>query len=356
MAEESAEEKTEAPSDKKRQDARERGTVAKSTEVNSVIVLLTGILMLKVFGGWMFHEITLSTTDFFSGITDISMNTERFIVLTCQALLLMAKVALPIAGAILVTGVVANIAQIGFLFTTKPLVPNVEKINPISGLGRLFSIRSLFEAMKNLTKLAIIALVAYLTLRAEFDDMLHLSDTSVVTIWMFILTIGFKILLRIALVLIIIAILDYAYQRYEHEKKLRMSHQELKEERKQLEGDPQIKARIRSLQREMARRRMMEQVPKATVVVTNPTFIAIALRYEPSEQDAPVVVAKGKRIIAERIKELALNNAIPIVENKPLARAMFDKVEPGLPIPVEFFTAVAEIMAYVYRLRNRSAA
>ena len=158
------------------------------------------------------------------------------------------------------------------------------------------------------------------------------------------------------MVLIIIAILDYAYQRYDHEKRLKMSHQELKEERKQMEGDPQVKARIRSLQREMARRRMMEQVPKATVVVTNPTYIAIAMRYEPAENDAPIVVAKGKRVIAERIKEIARENNVPIVEDKPLARAMYDKVDIGQPIPVEFFTAVAEILAYVYRLKNRTAA
>ncbi|MBN1576069.1 MAG: flagellar biosynthesis protein FlhB [Chitinispirillaceae bacterium] len=356
MAEESAEEKTEAPSEKKRRDAREKGTVAMSTEINSVVVLLTGILMIKLLGSWIYNEIALGATGFFAGIADCSMNHERCIHLTYQALLLMAKASLPIAGAILVAGVAANIAQIGFLFTTKPLMPNFEKINPVSGFGRLFSIRSLFEAVKNIAKLSIIALVAWLTLKAEFGRMLHLADTPVTTIWQFMLAIGFKVMLRIALVLIILAIIDYAYQRFDYEKKLRMSHQELKEERKQLEGDPQIKARIRSLQREMARRRMMERVPKATVVVTNPTYIAIALRYEPARQDAPVVVAKGKRLIAERIRELARENGVPIIEDKPLARAMYDKVTPGMAIPVEFFTAVAEIMAYVYRLRNRSAA
>ncbi len=356
MAEESSEEKTEAPSDKKRQDAREKGTVAKSTEINSVVVLLTGIMMLKWFGPWIYDEIALSTAQFFSCTADITMSTTRCIALTWSALILMAKATLPVAGAIMVLGVVANIAQIGFLFTMKPLMPNLDKIDPIKGFGRLFSLRSLFETFKNIAKLAIIGFVAYLTLKAEFVHMLNLSDTSVTVIWLFLLTVGYKVMLRIAIVLIIIAILDYVYQRYDHEKRLKMSHQELKEEHKQLEGDPQIKSRVRSLQREMARRRMMEQVPKATIVVTNPTYIAIALRYEPGEQDAPVVVAKGKRIIAERIKVLARENGIPIIENKPLARAMYDKVEPGFPIPVEFFTAVAEIMAYVYRLKNRSAA
>lgn len=356
MADDSAEEKTEAPSDKKRQDAREKGTVAKSTEINSVLVLLTGIFMIKLLGPWMWGELAAGTTDIFSSISTPELTDAGVIRFVYKALILLAKVALPIAGSIMIVGVIANVAQIGFLFTLKPLVPNFEKINPISGFGRLFSLRSLFEAAKNIAKLTVIAIVAYLTLKGEFHKMVQLADMSVGAIWLFMLTVAFKVMLRIAMVLLIIAILDYAYQRYDHEKRLKMSHQELKEERKQLDGDPQIKSRIRSLQREMARRRMMEQVPKATVVVTNPTYIAIALRYEPGESDAPVVVAKGKRVLAERIKTVAREHGVPIVENKPLARAMYDKVEPGQPIPVDFFTAIAEIMAYVYRLKNRSVA
>ena len=356
MAEESTEEKTEAPSEKKRQDAREKGTVAKSTEINSVIVLFAGIFTLKIFGSWMYGELARSTEMFLLAIGDRSFGYERLMELTAAALVLMGKITLPVAGAILVAGIAANVIQIGFLFTGKPLVPDFEKINPISGFKRLFSMRSIVETAKNIAKLAVIGLVAYLTLKPEFGRMLQLCDVSVMGIWMFTTAIAFKVVINIALVLIIIAVLDFAYQRFDHEKRLRMSHQEVKEEHKQLDGDPQIKARIRSLQREMARRRMMDQVPKATVVVTNPTYIAIALRYEPAEQDSPVVIAKGKRIVAERIRQLARENGIPIVENKPLARAMYDKIQPGFPIPVEFFTAVAEIMAYVYRLKNRSAA
>jgi flagellar biosynthesis protein FlhB len=356
MADESADEKTEAPSEKKKQDAREKGTVAKSTEINSVIVLLTGIFMLKWFGAWIYNEIAGCTVALFTSISDTSMTEQRFIELVIIGLMLLAKAALPVAGAILLTGVIANIAQIGFLFTIKPLIPDLEKINPISGFKRLFSLQSFVETMKSIIKLTIIAFVAYYTLKGEFFHMIHLADTPIITIWFFMLKIGFDVMLRIAMVLIIIAILDYAYQRFDHEKKLKMSHQELKEERKQMEGDPQIKSRIRSLQREMARRRMMEQVPKATVVVTNPTHIAIALRYEPKENDTPIVVAKGKRAIAERIRTIAREHGIPIIENKPLARAMYDKIEPGQPIPMEFFTAIAEIMAYIYRLKNRRAA
>jgi flagellar biosynthetic protein FlhB len=198
--------------------------------------------------------------------------------------------------------------------------------------------------------------VAFITIRGEFETMLTLCHTSVGAIWMFILFLSFKIVFRVALVLVLLAILDYAYQKYEHEKKLKMTRQEVKEERKQMEGDPLVKSRIRSLQREMARRRMMEEVPKATVVVTNPTHLAIAIRYEPEEMETPVVLAKGKQYVAERIKEIALKENIPVVEDKPLARAMYDMIEPGDEIPVQFFNAVAEILAYVYKLKNKVAA
>ena len=356
MAEESFDEKTEAPTDKRRTEARQKGTVAKSTEINSVLVLLVGLFMLKFFGPWMMKELSSWMTELFQSIADPDFTVRRLMEITVRTIVVMLKVIAPVCAGIMVIGLVANIMQIGFLFTMQPLTPNLSKINPISGFGRLFSMRSGVEAIKNIVKLVIIGLVAYWTIKSEWDKIMILADASVGTIVAFTATTAYKIILRIALVLVILAILDYAYQRYTHEKKLKMTKQEVKEERKQMEGDPQVKSRVRSLQREMARRRMMQEVPRATVVVTNPTFIAIAMRYEPAESDAPVVLAKGKRIIAERIRAIALENGIPIIEDKPLARVMYDKVTVGFPIPSEFFTAVAEIMAYVYRLKNRKAA
>lgn len=353
---EGSDEKTEAPSEKRRQEAREKGNVAKSTEINSVLVLLTAIILLKMLGPAIMQQLNSSTVEFLRIISDTSMDQARAIRLIYEGLILLAKTTLPVAGAIMIIGIFANVVQVGFLFTLKPLAPKWEKINPLAGLKRLFSMRSMVETIKSIAKLSIIGIVAYITLKSEFDKMLLLTDASIMTIWSFTTAVAYKVILRIAVVLIIIAILDYAYQRFDHEKQLKMSHQELKEERKQMDGDPQVKARIRSLQREMARRRMMENVPKATVVVTNPTHIAIAMRYEPPKDDSPIVVAKGKRVIAERIKAIAKENHVPIIEDKPLARAMYDKVELGLPIPVEFFTAVAEILAYVYRLKNKTAA
>ncbi len=356
MADESSEERTEAPSDKKRQDAREKGTVAKSTEVNSVLVLLSGVIMLKVTGSWMQGELAFLLQRFIIHSGRLEMSVNELVYISKEVSLIFFKCIMPVAGVILLVGLIANIVQVGFLFTLKPITPNFEKINPISGFKRLFSMRSVVELIKNLLKLSIISLVAWFTIKSAFDEMVILADSSIMVIWGFILTTSYDVIIRITVVLIVIAVLDYAWQKYEHEKQLKMSKQEVKEERKQMDGDPMVKSRIRSLQREMARRRMMEQVPKATVVVTNPTHIAIAIRYEPSENDTPVVVAKGKRLIAARIKQTAIDNKIPIVEDKPLARAMYDKVVEGSPIPVEFFTAIAEILAYVLKLKNRSAA
>jgi flagellar biosynthetic protein FlhB len=356
MAEESFEERTESPTAKRRQEAREKGTVAKSTEINSVLVLLSGVLMLNALGPWLyrrFHDMLISNLKRISA----PGTSEAFLIsVTTEALKDALLLSMPVVGVIMAVGMIANYIQVGFLFTLKPLTPSLDKINPLSGFKKLFSMRSLAEMVKNVFKLVIIGWVAYSSIEQVFPTFLNLNDTSIAAIWLIMLSTGYTIVVRICLVLIALAILDYGYQRFEHEKQLKMTRQELKEEHRQMEGDPKVKSRIRSLQMEMSRRRMMQEVPKATVVVTNPTFIAIALRYEPGRQDAPEVVAKGKRVIAEKIKQLARDAAVPIVEDKPLARAMYDKVDIGAPIPMEFFTAVAEIIAYVYRLKNKHAA
>jgi flagellar biosynthetic protein FlhB len=353
MAEEAQDDKTESPTAKRRGDARQKGTVVKSTEVNSVIVLLTGLFMLKFFGRWMLDQMGACMVEIFKNLSSFEMTQERLIELTAQAVMLSFLIITPVCVGIMLFGVVANVMQIGFLFTAQPITPNLNKVDPISGFKRLFSARSLVEAVKNIIKLVIIGFIAYWTVMAVFEQIMMLADASVITILNFAAKTSYDIILRVSLALIVLAILDWSYQKYEHEKQLKMTKQEVKEEHKQMDGDPQVKARIKSVQRE---RRMMQEVPKATVVVTNPTFIAIALRYEPAENDAPMVLAKGKRIIAEKIKQLAIENGIPIIEDRPLARGMYDKIEVGFPIPADFFTAVAEIMAYVYRLKHRKAA
>jgi len=356
MAESGGQEKTEKPTGKKRSDARKDGTVAKSTEVNSALILLLAILLLRIMGPGMLLGIQNFIRHCFEFAAVPEMTDLRLINIAHEALTFLIKTILPFAAIIMFAGVLANILQIGFMFTTKPLMPKFSKINPLKGLKQKFSMKTLVELVKSILKVSVIGYVAYITVAAEYELLVMLADTTVMSIWNFITAATFNIFIRIIIVLLIIAVLDYSYQRYEHEKKLKMTKQEVKDENKQMDGDPQVKGRIRALQREMARRRMMGEVPKATVVVTNPTHIAIALLYEPEKSDAPVVVAKGKQLIAQQIKKIAEENGVPMVEDKPLARAMYDKVEVGFPIPVEFFTAVAEIMAYVFKLKNKKAA
>jgi len=356
VADQAQDDKTEAPSDKRRQEAREKGNVARSTEANSALVLLAGLFLLKFFGSYMYQHLTGQMRDFFEMMGHPKADYAFVAGVFFKAFSIVCITGWPVCVGVMIIGVFANIIQVGFMFTLQPLVPSFEKINPISGAGRLFSLRSMVELLKNILKLGIIGAVAFFTVKGEFTRFLGLGDTSVGVILMFLLSISYTVILRIALVMLALALFDFAYQRFETERGLKMTKQEVKEEQRQSDGDPKIKARIRSLQREMARRRMMQEVPKATVVVTNPTHLAIAIRYEPSEMDTPKVIAKGKRLMAEQIKKMARDAGVPIVENKPLARSMFDKVNVGDDLPMQFFSAVAEILAYVYRLRKRAAA
>ncbi|MBD3390420.1 MAG: flagellar biosynthesis protein FlhB [Chitinivibrionales bacterium] len=349
-------ERTEAPTAKRRSDARKEGNVARSTEINSVFVLLTGLILVRIFAQTIFEQLKRIFNYSYATIGHPSLEPASAVAMFKTILMMAGGIVLPIALGILAIGVAANLIQTGWILTLKPLQPKLEKIDPIKGFGRFFSMRSMVEAVKSIFKVAIVGLVAYVTVAGAFKDVITLGNTSVGAILVFILTTAFTIVFRVAIVLLVLAILDFMYQKWEYERNLKMTKQEIKDERKQLEGDPQVKRRIRSLQLEMARRRMMREVPRATVVVTNPTYIAIAIRYESETMDTPVVVAKGKRLVAERIREIAKEAGIPIVEDKPLARAMYDRVGIGDRIPVEFFTAVAEILAYVYRLKNRVAA
>jgi flagellar biosynthetic protein FlhB len=355
MAEDSSQEKEQAPSEKKRNDARKKGTVAKSTEVNSVFVLLTAIFLLRLVGPWMMREFNANIRECFALCSlPADMSMERLISLSQGAILLLVKAILPFAGAILCAGVLANVVQIGLLLTLDPMIPKLEKLNPLSGLKRIFSMRTVVETVKNILKICLIGYIAYATIKGEYEILLTLADASITAIWKFVLASAYDIFLRTALVMLIIALADYGYQRYEHEKKLKMSFQEVKEEHKQMDGDPQVKARIRALQREMSRRKMMDQVPQASVVVTNPTHLAIALLYAPEKSDAPLVVAKGQDLLALRIKKIAEENGVPLYEDKPLARAMYNMVEVGSPIPEQFFTAVAEIIAWASKLKEKA--
>ena len=261
----------------------------------------------------------------------------------------------PVVLFLLVAALVANYAQVGVLFTGQPLMPKANRLSPLTGIKRIFSARGLVELAKGLFKIGAVSYLTWLTIAAEADRMVAFMDMGIGQILLLSGNIVLTLAFRITLLLLVMAILDYAFQRWDYEKNLRMTKQEVKEELKQQEGDPQQRARVRSLQREMSQRRMMGDVEQADVVVTNPTHIAVALKYKSDTMDAPIVLAKGQRLVAERIKELAREAGVPLVENKPLARALFKTAQIGEQIPEELFKAVAEVLAFVFQLRRRKA-
>jgi flagellar biosynthetic protein FlhB len=250
---------------------------------------------------------------------------------------------------------VASAAQVGFLWTTQPLVPDLGRFNPAAGLSRLFGPRGLVEAVKALLKVLVVGWVVYTAVRARLPDLVALGTLPTPHLLTLLGTLLYTLALRVSLVFLVIALLDYAYQRWDYEKSLKMSKEEIKQEHKQSEGDPLIKGAIRQRQRDAARKRMMQDVPKADVVITNPTHVAIALAYDVGAMRAPQVLAKGQDELAARIRELAAEHDIPFVENPPLARTLYKQVEIGQEIPAALYAAVAEVLAYVYE-RNRKKA
>jgi flagellar biosynthetic protein FlhB len=355
MAEDSAQEKSEAPTAKKRSDARKKGNVAKSPEINSVFVLFAAVLMLRIVGPYMLESIKECLRVFFALTSTTEICMERLAEFSYMSIMVVIKVMLPLLGAVLVAGLLANIIQIGLLLTLEPMKPKLEKINPLSGIKRLFELSKIVDTVKNLLKIGLVGYIAYITIRSEYEILVGLADATVAAIWSFITLSAFDILVRCAVVLLVLAVADYGYQRYRHEKKLKMSHQEIKEEFKQMEGDPKVKGRIRQLQREMSQRRMMDSVPQASVVVTNPTHFAVALLFDKETMEVPIVVAKGKDHVALKIKQLAIDNGVPTYEDRPLARSLYDTVEIGQEIPPELWKAVIEVFVWVERLKNKAA-
>jgi flagellar biosynthetic protein FlhB len=353
MPEGSFQERTEQATPKRREEARQKGHVAKSMEVNAAVVLLAGVLALyAISGSWLVGMADLWRRSF-SSLASASVSADSVGNILATTALNLARFLAPVVGVAFVAGLLANVAQVGFVFSGEPLVPKWERISPVQGARRLLSARSLVELLKGILKIALVAWVVWAALKAEKERILLLTEQSPLQILAYLGSVSFKVALRAALVLLALALADYGFQRFEYERSLRMTRQELKEELKETEGDPLIKARIRSIQRALARRRMMKRVPESDVVITNPTELAVALKYDPKTMAAPTVVAKGARKLAQRIKEIAKEHGIPIVENKPLAQLLYRSVEVGMEIPVEAYQAVAEILAYVYRLKGK---
>ncbi|MFH1090942.1 MAG: flagellar biosynthesis protein FlhB [Pseudomonadota bacterium] len=346
--------KTEKPTPKRLSDARSKGQVSKSMEINSCVVLLAAVFTIYFASSYMYSHLAGLLTRTFSNVAQTSLEGPDLFVFLLDNLWAVGALLAPLVIMVAIAGLAANLLQIGPLFTVHPLQPSLSKLNPISGLSRLFSARSLMELFKSLVKIAIIGSIAYLTIRKELINLVPLGDASPEQIWQFMLALAFEIFLKTCWALLVLALLDLAFQKWQHVRDLRMSREEIKEEMKQTEGDPLVKARIRSVQRDTARRRMMAAVPKADVVVTNPSHLAVALLYEVKKAEAPVVVAKGRALVAEKIKSTARAHGVPIIEDKPLAQALYKMVEVGQTIPVLFYQAVAEVLAAVYRLKGKS--
>lgn len=352
MAENDDQERTEQATSKRREESREKGQVARSHEVVSVSILIAGLLFFY-FGG---STLLLKTMDVMTvgfreaGRMDLTQNSVSLII--TNYIFKGFGIMFPLLIAVLIAAILGNVLQFGFMFSSESIQPKFDKISPAKGFKRLFSLRSLAELVKSILKICIIGGVAYFIIRNEFDHLIPLADQSAWGIFSYIGSVCFKLLLAMTVVLVFLAALDYAYQRYEYEKSIRMTKQEIKDEFKNTEGDPMIKARIRRIQREMAQKRMMAQIPKADVVITNPTHLAIAIQYNPANMQAPIVVAKGADFIAEKIRNIARENDVPIIENKPLAQVLYKIVKVNSVVPEDLYRAVAEVLAFVYEQKK----
>lgn len=336
------ENKTEKATPYRRKKLREEGNVAKSPELASSVAVLLSLLVLFLTGGYIFYEIVrlfrlVSENPYLNYSSAFSLIGESI-----------PRMLLPFFTISIVTVILVHVAQFGFLFTLKPLNFKWDRLNPFTGFKRIFSMTTLFELLKNTLKLSIFVGVSYFFIKEDIEDLFLSSFGDAFTLILHLVKTVFKTMLLLSVFAILISLLDYGYKRWDYEKRIRMSKEEVKEEYKQHEGNPLIKSAIKKRMRQLARGRMMQEVPKASVVITNPTHIAIALRYDPEEGDkAPKVLAKGKGSIAERIVSIAKEKGVPVVRKEELARAMYPLVEVGEEIPPKFYKAVAEIIAFI---------
>jgi flagellar biosynthetic protein FlhB len=345
--------RTEEPSEYKIRKAREEGRVAKSQELIGSLVLLLPTLTLIFLGPSMFKTCLEMFRFFFTRLNEVdSMLNGMFFVVF---LTYFARLALPIIAVAMLSGIIANLVQTGFLFTTKPLVPKFSKIVPRLGQyfqRTLFSIEGLFNFAKSIIKIAIIGIVSYVIISSKIAQLARLQTATLWTGFTTIASLTIQLLLIAALLLLGLSIPDYLFQRWQYMESLKMTKQEVKEERKMYEGDPLIKSRLRQRMRELLSRNMAANVPKADVVITNPTHYAVALEWNRDTMPAPMVTAKGVDEVAQRIKAIANEHAIPIVENKPLARALYAEVEIGDIIPETYYQAIATVLAHVYKINE----
>ncbi|MCR4761932.1 MAG: flagellar biosynthesis protein FlhB [Lachnospiraceae bacterium] len=352
-------EKTEEPTGKRLKDARDDGNVAKSQEINQAFTLLALFLLIRYLIGWLgqnFRNLFVTVYEdmpYTIQMYDGKMPVKTIGVLVNQALLEVLMIAAPFMIAGFVIGFVVNLVQVKWHVSTKPMQPKLSKLNPISGMKKIFSLDKLFELAKSIGKIAMIGLVVFFYMRGREESIFLLYDMplrqGLAAMFDIIVNLG----IRIALLYMIIAAADYIYQKHKWHEEMKMTKQEVKDEYKNQEGDPQIKSKQKARMMEASRRRMMSALPQADVVITNPTHYAVALRYEQEHFRAPIVIAKGTDHLAEKIKETAREHDIEIVEDKPLARMLYANVPIGAEIPAELYEAVANVLAFVYKIKGK---
>jgi flagellar biosynthetic protein FlhB len=343
--------KSEKPTKRRLDKAREKGQIARSKEVPSAAVLLGGLLVLAYFGQTVVRTLELEMRHSFDFRMPSDMTVPHLSGMFNGIALRIAVVLVPVLLALLVFSVTANMLQGGLVFSTKSLALHFDRLNPKNGLKKIFSKNGLVELIKNVVLVAVVSLICYQVVSKYFPLYPRMVLMDVQKLFHWTASIGYEIFIRVAVLLVIVAIADYLFQKYRFTEQLKMTKQEVKQEYKDTEGDPLIRSRIRRIQREMSRKRMMADVPAADVVITNPTHYAVALSYKMESMDAPKVVAKGVGFLALRIRELAQEHGVPIVENKPLAQTLYKSVEIGASIPASLYRAVAEILAYIYKAK-----
>ena len=353
MADNSTGQKTEEPTPKRKREAREKGQVAKSQELNQAFTLLASFSMLYILFSGMMDSLTTEVTTYLDFDTVVNLDIASAYNILMEAIFYVASLVVPVMLASAIMGIVINFSQVGPLFTGESLKPKLDSLNIIKGFGKLFSIKSLVEMVKSVLKIIIIAVIAYIYLRNSITDLITMTEQGLYPALMLIGNLIFKAAVAITIFLVGVGVFDFIYQKWEHKRNLKMTKYEVKQERKEMEGDPQLKQKRKEKQRQMSVNRMMSEVENADVVITNPTHIAVALEFDIKDMDAPKVIAKGEGYVALKIKEKAKELDIEIVENKPLARSLNKMCEIDDFIPEELFEAVAEILAYVYKKENR---
>jgi flagellar biosynthetic protein FlhB len=350
MPEQDRESRTESATPRRRQEARERGQVARSADLSSAMMLLAGLLFLRFYGPFLLDRLSSLAIQVFGWMGEPGEEGREAFHHIWQLAAALAVMLLPLMLFLAVIGLAINWLQFGFIWSGQPLKLSLDKLNPINGAKRMFSARGLAMLVSCMLKISVGVLVFWLRLRWEIGRIMLLPDLMPGGVLASICGMLFRAGLELVILLLVLAVADYFFQRFQYERDLRMTQQEVREELKRMEGDPAIRARRRAIMRRMVMQQMMRKVPEAQVVITNPTHIAVALRYQPEELAAPEVVAKGQRLVAERIKEIAREHKVPVVENKPLARALFKAVDVGQQVPAHLYEAVAEVLALVYGL------